>query len=56
MDALLARQTQEDTIVDTPKTDNTTQPIIGVKEEMNLMEEDMVDDEKDLLEDDLQQI
>jgi len=55
MDVSPLNQTQEDTIVETPRTNETTQPEIGGKDDVHVMEEDVVDDEeKDLLEDDLQ--
>ncbi len=50
-------ETQEERVVQTPGTDDTTQPEIGGEEEGHAMEMDVVDDEeKDLLEDDLRKL
>ncbi len=55
MDVSPMNVTQDDRIVETPGTDDTTQPEIGV--EGHPMEEDMLDEEeKDLLEDDLRRL
>jgi hypothetical protein len=57
MDVSPINQTQEDTLLETPGTDDTMQPKIGIEEEGQFMEEDVVDeDEKELLEDDLRRL
>ncbi len=57
MDVSPIHQTQEERILGTPGTDDTTQSEIGVEDEGQFMEEDVVvEEEKELLEDDFHRL
>jgi len=54
MDISLVKETQKETILETPGTSDMMQPKIGIEEDEECMEEDVMDnEEKELMEDKL---